>query len=178
MTRKDIDLRTNAFLKLHPPHEYSWAGKVTLSLGYPHSGWIQMAITCTAYVQGVIVDVSAVFEPFPDMIRWLEDISTGNLPSEFIIDEEGYGKTFRAQPVNDEEFLLTISPMFWHPREGETEEPLFMYVVASKKQIVSEFLKRWDDFVENQYDRSHWQESVVDLRTLDVSILRKFVWEK
>lgn len=175
MTRKDARLRTNAFLESFPPDEHSWAGKVTFSLGYPHSGWVQLAVTCTAYVQGVIVDVSAVFDPFPEMIHWMEDVCAGRLPSEFIIDQEGYGKTFRAQPMDDEEFLLTISPMFWRPREGETEEPLFLYVVASKKQVVAEFLKRWDDFIENQYDPDNWQESAVNLRTLDVSMLRKFV---
>ena len=79
-------MRTNDFLKSFPPKEHSWDGKVTISFGHPHHGWIQMAVTCTAYVQAAFIDLSVVFDPFPEMIRWVGDIIDGKLPTQFFID--------------------------------------------------------------------------------------------
>jgi hypothetical protein len=158
---------------MYPPSEHSWAGKVTFSLSYPHAGWITLGINCTAFIQSVFVDCSDAFDPFPNFIEWLENLSDNNLPCEFSIDEEGRGKTFRAVPINDDEFLFTMTPMYWKPRDNETEEPLFLYAVASRKQVVSEFLKRWDDFIADQWDANEWRFR--DLSLLDVSRLREFV---
>ena len=166
-------MRTNDFLKMYPPNEHSWAGKVTFSLSYPHAGWITLGINCTAFIQSVFVDCSDAFDPFPNFIEWLENLSSNNLPCEFSIDEEGHGKLFRAASINDDEFLFTMTPLYWKPRDDQTEEPLFLYGVASRKQIVSEFLKRWDDFIADQWDANEWRFR--DLSMLDVSRLREFV---
>lgn len=169
-------MRTNGFLRDYPPENHSWAGKIAFGLSYPHAGWITLAIHSTAYLQTVSMDCSHVFDPFPHFIRWMENIANGNLPCEFSIDEEGHGKTFRAKPVNEEEFLFTITPMFWRPRDGETEEPLYLYTVAPRKQVIAEFLRRWDDFIANQWDAKEWESQ--DLSALDVSMLRKYVEEE
>jgi hypothetical protein len=113
-----------------------------------------------------------VFDPFPKFIPWLDSIVEGNLPSEAEIDEEGYGKALRASPVNEDEFLLEVLPMFWGKMKPE-ELAIFMYVVVSKKQFIAEFLKCWDDFIVNKWDVTQWQSS--DLTKLDLSKLRKFV---
>jgi hypothetical protein len=55
------------------------------------------------------------------------------------------------------------------------EEPIFMYVKVGKKQFLSEFLKRWDDFLENQYDPVHWEEYGSHLRNLNVSKIRAYL---
>ena len=167
-------MRTNEFLKSFPPEKNDWTGKVTFSFGYPDAGWIQLAVTCTAYVQGIIIDVSAAFDPFPEFIHWLDAIAAGKLPAEFHIDEEGYGKTFRASPVNEGEFLFEIGEWMWKEAKLE-EEPLYMYAQVSKKQFLSEFLKRWDDFIQNLYDPAMWEDIGVQLSALDVSKIRAFV---
>jgi hypothetical protein len=166
-------MRTNEFLKQFPPEDHPWDGKVTFSFGYPTEGWIQVAVTCTAYVQGVIVNFSNVYDPFPEFIQWLNDIAEGNLPSEFIVDEEGHGKIFRATPVNDQVFTLQILEWAWN-KEKAKEQPIYLYVQVTKEQFLSEFLKRWDDFLTTQYDPIHWEEYGVDLRKLDVSKIRVF----
>jgi len=168
---KRTGLRTNAFLDLYPPGEQSWSGKVSFSLSYPHAGWITLTVSSTAYIQTVHIDCSHVFDPFPNFLEWLGKIATGNLPCECSIDEEGHGKTFRAKAVNDEDLLLTITPIYWRPREGEEEEPLYLYTVASRKQVVADFLRCWDDFITNHWDQNEWESR--DLSALDVSALRK-----
>jgi len=50
-----------------------------------------------------------------------------------------------------------------------------MYVQLSKKQFLAEFLKRWDDFIQNQYDPAQWEDIGVQLSALDVSKIRAFV---
>lgn len=165
-------MSTNDFLKDFPPETHSWAGLATFSLGYPHEGWIILTISCTAYVQDVSIDCSEVFDPFPKFIAWLESIMDGRLPSETSIDEEGYGKALRASPVTDDEFLFEVVPMLWSAMNPE-DIPIFMYVVASKKQFIAEFLKCWDDFIVNKWNQEQWRSS--DLTKLDVSKLRKFV---
>jgi hypothetical protein len=164
-------MRTNDFLMMSPPEEHSWDGEVIISFSHPHHGWIQMAVTCTAYVQGVIVKLSTVCDPFPEFIRWLEDIAAGRLPSEFIIDEEGEEKVFRASPIDQERFVFEIAALEYG-KDKPSEEPFFLYVQVSKKQFLSEFLRRWDELVQEKYDPDHWKESRVDLRTLDVSKIR------
>ena len=166
-------MRTNDFLKSFPPGEHSWDGKVTISFGYPHHGWIQCAITCTAYVQGVMVTISAAFDPFPEMIRWMENIAAGKLPSEFTVDEEGGGKIFRASSIDDDRFIFEI--VEWLFSKKGAQEPLYMYARVSKQQFLSEFLMRWDELVNEKFDPNHWQESSLDLRTLDVSKIRMAV---
>lgn len=167
-------MRTNDFLKSFPPQERSWEGKVTISFSYPEHGWIQMAVTCTAYVQGVIVRLSAAFDPFPEFIRWLEDIAAGRLPSEMVVDEEGVEKIFRASPIDKDNFLFEIAELEYADNKSE-EEPLFLYVQVAKDQFLSEFLKRWDELLQEKYDPNHWKESRIDLRTLDVSQIRMMV---
>lgn len=164
------DLRTNSFLKLFPPGENTWAGKVTISFGHPIHGWILMSVTCTAYLQGVIINLSDVFNPFPEMIRWLDDIVSGNLPSEFEIEEEGQGKRFRATPISEIEFLFEIADSNWY-KEKSKEEPLYMYVRVATKQFLAEFIRRWDELVQEKYNPAFWEG--VDLRTMDVSKIRK-----
>jgi hypothetical protein len=133
-------MRTNDFLKIYPPESHSWAGKVTFSFSHPTNGWIQFAILCTTYVQGVILNLSDVFDPFPGLFRWLSDIAQARLPSEFVVDEEGQEKVFRASPINNDEFLFEIGEM----RYGEdptAEQPLFMYAQVSRHQFLADFLK-------------------------------------
>ena len=80
---------------------------------------------------------------------------------------------FRASPINEDKFLFEIASWFWNKEKLE-EEPLFMYVQVSKQQFLSEFLRRWDELIEEKYDPHHWQE-YPDLRTMDVSSIRMAV---
>jgi hypothetical protein len=168
-------MRTNIFLKQNPPESHSWAGKVTFSFSYPEAGWIQFAILCNVYVQNVVIALSNAFNPFPEFIRWLNAIAEGHLPGEFIVDEEGVGKILRATPVNEEEFIFEVLEWLWVEKEKE-ERPIYLYVQVHRKQFLSEFLKRWDDFLENQYDPAEWEEhGTPSLSTYDVEKIRTFI---
>ena len=168
-------MRTNDILKSFPPESHSWAGKVTFSFSYPHSGWLQWAITCTAYVQNVVIACSNVFDPFPGLFKWLEAIAAGQLPAEIIIDEEGHGKVLRASPLNNYEFIFEILLWDWNKNSAE-ERPIFLYAQVNRVQFVAEFVRQWDDFIANRYAPEEWvPHGSDDLRKLDMAKLREFV---
>jgi hypothetical protein len=132
-----------------------------------------LAITCTAYTQGTIINCSNVFDPFPGLIGWLEAIAAGRLPAGCVIDEEGHATTLRASSVNTHEFIFEICELDDYAASSE-ETPLFMYVRVGRQQFISEFIKRWDDFLANQYDPVQWEEYNSNLRELDLTKLRAF----
>ena len=166
----------NYFLKRYPPESHSWAGKVTFCFSYPANGWIQLAVTCDPYLQGVFVFCTYIADPFPGFKRWLEAIVADQLPAECAVDEEGKGKTFRARPVNNQEFIFEILEYLWG-KPDHKDRPVYLYVQVNKTQFLSEFMKRWDDFIENYYDPVHWEEYGTDLRKLDLSKIRAFLGE-
>jgi hypothetical protein len=134
---------------------------------------MQFVITSTPYVQGVIVYLSNVFDPFPELARWLGDIVSGNLPSELAIDEEGREKTFRASPVNQSEFIFEIiEPRYG--REMQEAESHHLYAQVSRRQFLSEFLKAWDDFLATKFSPSEWDSGEADPQHLDFSAVRAF----
>jgi hypothetical protein len=169
-------MNRNYFLQQYPPESHSWAGKVTFGFSYPHYGWIQFVITCDVHVQGVIIHCSNVYNPFPELARWLEAIASGDLPAEFVVFEEGPAKTLRAAPVNSDEFVFEILEGYWSEKEGK-ERPVYLYGKVSRKQFLCEFLKRWDDFLAHYYDPDHWENHGSKLRELDLSRVRETVNE-
>lgn len=167
---RTLNTRTDGYLENYPREDPVWQGKVTFSLSYPTVGWIVLTMTCTAFVQGVIIYCSHVRDPLPELIRWLDAVANDQLPAQFWIDEEGLTKTFRAWPINANEFACEIRDGY-----GDVEgQSVFVYMQANKRQFLSEFLKRWDDFIANQFDPVEWEYGA-DLRTLDVSNIRAFV---
>jgi hypothetical protein len=58
-------------------------------------------------------------------------------------------------------------------KEKNEKHPTYICVPVNKRQVLSEFIKRWDDFLETQYDPLHWEEYGSNLRQLDGSKLMK-----
>ncbi len=170
---RSLDTRTNQFLKDYPPETHSWQGKVTLGFGYPAHGWIILTVTCTTFVQGVIIYCSHALDPFPGFIYWLESIAQDQLPADFIVDEEGTAKLFRASLANAQEIVFEILDRYCDD-DQPAGCPVLLYVQVAKKQLLAEFLKHWDDFIANKFDQVQW-EFGADLKKLDVSTIREFV---
>ena len=178
-------MTTNDILKNTPRESSDWEGKVSIEFGYPNSGWILLSITCTAYLQHLIIYLSDVYDPFPDMAKWMEDVVENNLPSEITIDEEGECKMLRATPLSTGCFILEILDAEWDETVTE-EQQIFMYAKVEKRQFVSEFLHAWDDFLERKYDLESWPfgrdlqslRGKTDLRELGISKTREFLASK
>jgi hypothetical protein len=178
-------MTTNDILKNTPRASHDWNGKVSIEFGYPDSGWILLSITCTAYLQHLIIHLSDVYDPFPDMTKWMEDIAANNLPCEFTVDEEGECKMLRAIPLSADCFILEILDTEWDETVTE-EQQIFMYTKVERRQFVSEFIHAWDDFLERKYDPESWPfgrdlqslRGKPDLRELDISKAREFLASK
>lgn len=74
------------------------AERVTLALDPPELGWLDA--TLSAAEQTVTISVSFVFDPFPDMVAWLEAIAAGGHPR-LVIDLEGKYVGLHVWPAQD-----------------------------------------------------------------------------
>ena len=167
-------MRTNDILKDFPPENHAWSGKVTFSFSYPESGWLQWAVTCSAYVQNVVIACSNVFDPFPRLFKWLEAVADGQLPAETVIDEEGQEKLLRASPFEAGEFIFEVLEADGDQDSSETG-PIFLYAQVSRQQFVAEFVRQWDDFISSRYASEEWVSfGGIDLSKLDLAKLREF----
>lgn len=73
------------------------AEKIQISFTDRKHGWILMKLNLPEKM--ISVYLSNVFDPFPDLLDWLEKICHNDLPAALTIDEEGYGKKFVALKV-------------------------------------------------------------------------------
>jgi len=69
-------------------------------------GWIKFCVK--AGTQSVNIHASDVFDPFPDLLAWLEAVAVNVQECAFIIDEEGYELEFRIKRIEEDD-VFTIS---------------------------------------------------------------------
>ena len=55
-------------------------------------GWLHMEVSTEN--QSVTIQMSEVFDPIPDLIKWMEAILTDVMECSFELDEEGTDKRF------------------------------------------------------------------------------------
>ena len=123
------------------------------------------------YLQTTEIACSHVCDPFPGIFAWLEKIAAGELPAEYWIDEEGKAKLLSALPVDEERIVFQISP--WH--YGVKEDPtLFLKARVLRKQLISEFVVAWEDFIQRKYDPQEWEHGF-DLTKIDTGRLRDWL---
>ncbi|CAB1068495.1 hypothetical protein D1AOALGA4SA_382 [Olavius algarvensis Delta 1 endosymbiont] len=73
------------------------------------NGWIVLKFTFPQ--KAIAIHLSSVFDPIPDLFKWIEKIGFSDLPAEITIDEEGHGKILVAQALSKDatdSFLLKI----------------------------------------------------------------------
>lgn len=96
---KEISERDNLFKKLDSTFFY---------FNSPEAGWIDMEM----FVNGkkrFVCPCSTVYDPFQDMIRWLEDIvRSDNMETTMRIDTEGEEVFLHYEKLRDDDFWITI----------------------------------------------------------------------
>ena len=85
-----------SLISLVPFSDDNWEGHISVSLGDPHAGWILLWVSVTVFNQAVTIHTSEAYDPYPDIVQWLEKIVSGDLPCFVEIEEEGMSKTLRA----------------------------------------------------------------------------------
>ena len=165
-----LNNRYATFVKQFPFENSFWEGSIAICFNHAHNGWILLWISCTSFLQSTSLYISHVFDPFPKLIKWLESIADDQNPCDAPIDEEGQFKTLRVLPL--ENGMLDFQILYGHPLEKDIE--IYFRVKVKKHQLISEFIRKFDLFLQEYYDPAQWEHGS-DLPNLDLSKLREFL---
>lgn len=140
---------------------------------------ITVAFQHAEYVGEIIIDLAAdsirekiaassAFPPFEQLIKFLEDILSDNLPSEFVLDEEGVFKKFNAIRHQDSRLFTFVLGFPAH---------VYMEGVFEKKQFASEFYEKFVAFLYSSYDKNWWTNgnASLDLKKISLEKLKKLI---
>lgn len=147
---------------------------------HDYPGWIGILLKVDkkkiAFGKKEEISASEVYSPFWNLIRFLENIISGNLPNSFVIDEEGIEKKFEAKPYknNDDLFLFITSEVVYSKKE---KSKVYLEGIFDKKQFVKEWFGKFKNFISSEYNRKLWimghQES--DLKRINTNKLKTFL---
>ncbi len=91
-------------------------------------GWIYFTVITDEYE--VDIRASEVYDPFPDLIAWLEAIAVGVKECAFDMEEEGPEKRFEFRKISYDKFRLYITDNY---------EKTLLETFVDRKQLVSAF---------------------------------------
>lgn len=125
-----------------PAGEPSWCGELATAFGKPHAGWITWVLGAPG--QSAVVSCSQVFDPFPDLLRFLEGVADGGFPR-LSIDEEGHVAQFHALPAAipegrsfEDPFRLSLLG-----RPGQAGDTVLFDVAMPRRAFVSDVYRAW-----------------------------------
>ena len=162
--------RYTSFVNQYPYENAVWAGKVTVCFSHAQSGWVQVWVAGTSFLQDITIHASHVGDPFPSMVAWLEAIAQNQLPAEFTIDEEGKGKTLLVFPW--EQNLLD----FQIREHYSIEEELYFRMRVNRRQLIAEFVQKFEHFLKEYHEPAQWEHGR-DLFAIDLSTLHRYLDE-
>lgn len=122
---------------------------VTLQFEDCEAGWIRFAVIVGE--QRVEISASEVFDPFPDLLRWMHAILTDVEECSFTIDEEGVEKQFvaRRRCPNNLQFLI---------RDPAVESEEQMRAIVGRRQLIEAFYKSVQQFARSTaYRKDEWE---------------------
>ena len=114
-------------------------------IGY---GWVYLHISLGE--KTAEIHLSDVFDPFPELLDWLQAVATGDFPAEFDINEEGTFKTLVVHAFERDRLLFAVLGTF-----SETE---LVAGVVDRNALVAEFRRELNGFFRNreQFIPSEW----------------------
>lgn len=116
-------------------------------------GWIYFKVKAGGYE--VHIRASEVFDPFPDLIAWMEAVTVGVQECAFDMEEEGPEKRFEYRKINYKKFRFRITDNY---------EEILLEAFVDSKQLVSAFynsLKGYASSDEYQKNKSEWEDELL-----------------
>jgi hypothetical protein len=111
-------------------------------------GWIHFKVNLGP--QCVDVRASEVFDPFPDLLAWLEAIAVGVQECAFELDEEGGGKRFQFRCITYGGFVFSMSDV--------PDVHVLLTGKVNPRQLVSAFYHGLREFAHSaKYKRAEWE---------------------
>jgi len=120
------------------------------------AGWIDCTVSCGK--QRISLNASEVFDPFPDLISWLEAIAIGALECAFKMNEEGFIKQFEYQHMYGHSAVFKIID----PLE---EGVICLIARVAPSQMVGEFYGKLRSFANSlEYQEVEWESETLGER--------------
>ena len=142
-----------------------WDGELSVHFSYASDGWVLMSLLTTSYLGHEVVHCSDVYDPFWDLVDWLDKIVKNDLPASMTIDEEGEIKELivsaysgRFSKFSDIEFRIVQNS--WNSDTEQLEKSRRFLCRCKRVQLVHEFASRLKTWLRNDYDKSHWNRSI------------------
>jgi hypothetical protein len=110
-------------------------------------GWATLALTLADTTAKI--DLSNVFDPFPELLAWGREIDEGDLPVEMQIDEEGLVAVLTVLRTNDpQRVLLRVT----HTYENKT----LLEGIVSRAKLAEALKAELVRFFTTEFDPLHW----------------------
>ena len=126
----------------------------------PAHGWLDLILKTGK--DRVFITTSAVYDPYPNMLAWLEAIAEGHALTMVINDEsDDYHFQLTTQTQNPEWLHLTITAPFQRPLN-------LLEIKIRRFDLVQQFYSALHQYVGTQAFVDHWLE-YLDLDDQDIS---------
>ena len=140
----------------------------TLRFDPPRSGWL--GITVSFGRQKIPVNTSSVFDPFPDFLKWLENLAAGNLPCAWRINEEDSFMLFIVQMAEDGRGRLVLHGT--RERDGAPDDTQditqgiaqFIDTPVDPQELARSFSQAFRRYLKKGFISAEWGD---DLRQMD-----------
>lgn len=123
-------------------------------------GWIIFTIRTAKEI--IEVWASHALDPFPGMIRWLEDLSNGQIPCRFGVDDDSSMTLFEAWPVQDDPNMVRLSVRGVNVMGWEDEETVRslknnrLETLVDPQELVREFYRKFQIFTHSRFVPEEW----------------------
>lgn len=142
---------SDASKRLFRPLEY-WAGATTPNRDMDpeqllvHLEQYQLLLTLGA--QTAEIGISEIYDPFPELLEWLQSLADGDLPIGVAINEDGSEARIVAHSSGKGRLLIAVLDGWEHTVRTAG--------VVETNEFLAAFRREFADFLENRFDVQSW----------------------
>lgn len=130
--------KINADLKLHlKMGSHGWAG-----LFFDYQGKFYN------------IALSDVFDPFQDLVHWVDDIAKDRLPATLEIDEEGHSAELCATLIENDNISFSVKSVNYDKQ--------YFAIIINRQALVRAFQIEIKRFFSQEFDPLHWDKAGID----------------
>jgi hypothetical protein len=122
---------------------------ITFQLEMPDIGW--MPVTISAGDQTVAFSASTVFDPFPELVRWLEGMAAGRFPR-LLINTEGVNVAFHIFQSEGDTVRFVVT------NDAEADDAIDLDVCINRTTLVHDIYKPLLIFWESESLARTWRK--------------------
>ena len=145
------------------------SSQIYVALGDTNHGWVPIVFLTTERHQHTVVYGSDVFNPFPEIKKFLGRVQRNALPTEVTINEESTYKTLLVRKSDQGrglvDFAISDSSGFDQP------ENLLLYCTAKRSELLASFDRGIARWLVDGYDVNHFGGGYQDEPNCDVGKL-------